>query len=162
MRIGRQNLRILRVGGLEAEELDFDGKLAMDVHPKYVGELTMERFLTLQQILRTPEVAAIDEIDLERIVPVRRGDVARVCRKQDEVFRKVFGLTRPDQPIILHFRGPFGDRIGADVHVRALQILRKVCPFRQMIHLHCFTGDNPREDAGGLSREYVLRISSVS
>ena len=152
VRTGHPNLRILLVGGgavysepntyPKSSTLKGNMKLAMGVHPKHVEELTTERFLTLQQMVRTPEVAAIGEIGLDRTVPARREDVVRVWRKQDEVFRKVLGLSRPEQPVILHLRGPIGDRIGADVHARALQILRKVCPSRQMIHLHCFTGDS--------------------
>ena len=173
-------------------------------HPKHVEELTPASFNTLKYLVPSPDVFALGEIGLDRTVPVKEW------RNQDLVFERILsGMAVPDKPIILHLRGQ--DKYGADVHARALGILRRKCSWTQRLHIHFFTGTAdmvqdwleefphayfgfsavvksfdteqvdalkavpsnrllletdskyiPREDAGVLSREYVLSIPSVS
>ena len=46
----------------------------------------------------------------------------------------------PGQPVTLHVRGPVVDRIGADVHARALQILRLGYCFTPYQRLKLYNG----------------------
>ena len=108
-------------------------KAAVGAHPKHVEELTPARFNTLKSLVRSPDVCALGEIGLDRTVPVKEW------RNQDLVFERILsGIAVPDKPIILHLRGQ--DKYGADVHARALGILRRKCSRTQRLHIHCFTG----------------------
>ncbi len=56
------------------------------------------------------------------------------------MFQDIAMWARPGQLVVLHLRAVVGDKYGADVNARAIQILRKILPRDQPLHLHCFSG----------------------
>ena len=111
--------------------------VAVGVHPKHVHEMDDQKFLELRRLLDLPCVSALGEIGLDHTVPLDKW------RTQERVFVKVLSLTKVSRPIVLHLRGPASDRYGLGVSSRCIQLLQKnVVSPRQLIHLHCFSGDS--------------------
>ena len=63
---------------------------------------------------------------------------------QDNAFRKMQTLCRPDKVLVLHLRGGGGggasNKHSSDILLSALHLVRKACLRNQPMHLHCFTG----------------------
>ena len=110
--------------------------VAVGVHPKHVDEMDDQKFLELRRLLDFPCVSALGAIGLDHTVPLDKW------RTQEKVFMKVLSLTKVTRPIVLHLRGPAFDKYGLGVSSRCIQLLQKNVSPRQLIHLHCFSGDS--------------------
>ena len=108
--------------------------VAVGVHPKHYDTLTVERSMVLNQLLSHPKVVALGECGLDRTIPPSKWI------RQDEVFKRMLNLARPNQPLILHLRGPKGDNYGLDVNARCRDLMETRCDQNQKIHVHCFKG----------------------
>ncbi|XP_062566611.1 uncharacterized metal-dependent hydrolase YabD-like [Saccostrea cucullata] len=109
-------------------------KVAIGVHPKHYDTLTVEKTMKMQQLLEHPKVVALGECGLDRTIAPSQW-----CR-QEEVFVRLLKLTKVEQPLVLHLRGPRGDTYSSDVHGRCLMLMEDICDPEQKIHVHCFMG----------------------
>ncbi|KAK3100705.1 hypothetical protein FSP39_024047 [Pinctada imbricata] len=109
---------------------------AVGVHPKHIQELTEDKFNELRTLLQSPGVSALGEIGLDYSVN------SKFLREQENIFVKVLSLAVATKPIVLHLRGTFSDTLGIGVTARYHQLLRKNISPRQLLHVHCFTGDS--------------------
>jgi Tat protein secretion system quality control protein TatD with DNase activity len=110
-------------------------KLAVGIHPKHVKEFSDNQFQRLQELLKLPTTSALGEVGLDRSVPIKEWIL------HEAVLTKVLKCAIPEKCLVLHLRGHSVDRYGMDVSARCLRILDSTITRRQLIHLHCFTGD---------------------
>lgn len=90
--------------------------------------MTSRTLLHMKDLLRSPYVEALEEVDLDGIVPVK------IWRRQDW---KVPALICKDKVLVIHLRGISSDRIGMDVHSRCMHINQRMCDLDYPIHLYC-------------------------
>uniref|UniRef100_K1Q6T5 Putative deoxyribonuclease TATDN2 n=2 Tax=Magallana TaxID=2171616 RepID=K1Q6T5_MAGGI len=109
-------------------------KVAVGVHPKQHSTFSEEKMMLLEQLLHHPKVVALGECGLDRSVPPSEWT------QQEDVFIKLLKLAKPCIPIVLHLRGPAGDKYGSDVIARCMMLMEVHCRNAQRIHLHCFQG----------------------
>lgn len=109
-------------------------KVAVGVHPRHFETLTVERTMHRHQLLDHPQVVALGECGLDRTIAIARWSL------QDEVFRKLIQMAKPDQPLVLQLRGVKGDVYSSDVYARGLMMLEATCSTQQKMHIYCFLG----------------------
>ena len=61
--------------------------------------------------------------------------------KQKAVLEDTLRLLQPRHTLVLHIRGGPGDRLSSEPFRDCLEIVRRMCPKEQRIHVHCFAGD---------------------
>ena len=136
-------------------------KIAVGVHPrKAVG--CPETILSRIKILvdTNPLVKALGEIGLDRTEP------DYTWPDQDRMFKKLLSWSRPEKVLVLHLRG-VSDRDCSDVLLAGLHYVKKACYSNQLIHLHCFTGNQAMveywlEDFPNVYFGFTARVTSFN